>query len=583
MQVSTGAFDRAFNIVQRIQARRAAAKQIVTALTLQPEPKSLGSVARGRQLTAGNFQFSGHLIEAPHHSPWSLTMPSAAFRDAVHSGVWIDDLLALPEQSARKLAQDWIFDWIDTHGNGKGDGWTPHITGQRVLRWVHNALALMRGQSEDRSDAFLVSLAQQTVFLSKSWHRAAAGKPRFDALCGLLTGALSLEGLDISVDAILAALSKECSNTFAKDGGIASRNPEELLELCALLMWCRTALVHADKSIPAELDQTLDRGAEALRVLQHADGTLTRAHGGDYGTHGRLEQVLSLVKPSRAVNGQSVMGFMRLNVGRSSVIMDAAKPSAYSRSDKAHASTLSFELSSGRRPVIVSAGSGYSFGPDWHLSSRQSQAHSTLMIGGESSSTLLGTLSGQAVYLTTDMSAPKAHISHETSDTHMTAQHDGYAERYGLTHRRSLSLSHDGRRVTGEDHIFAEDRRRAHLFHRALDRNGLSGLPIELRFHLHPSSEAHRNMGDNAVAITLANGEVWALRFGQKLSVEITPSVYFQAGRIAPQESRVIVATAAATTDEMTLRWTLDRLTEGGKTTRDIKTDAGQMSFLRSN
>lgn len=137
--------------------------------------------------------------------------------------------------------------------------------------------------------------------------------------------------------------------------------------------------------------------------------------------------------------------------------------------------------------------------------------------------------------------------------------------------------------MTGEDHIFAEDRRRAHLFHRALDRNGLSGLPIELRFHLHPSSEAHRNMGDNAVAITLANGEVWALRFGQKLSVEITPSVYFQAGRIAPQESRVIVATAAATTDEMTLRWTLDRLTEGGKTTRDIKTDAGQMSFLRSN
>lgn len=582
MEVSTGAFDRAFNIVQRIQARRAAAKQIVTALTLQPEPKSLGSVARGRQLTAGNFQFAGHLIEAPYHSPWSLTPPSTAFADALHSGVWIDDLLALPEQSARQLAQEWIFEWIERHGNGKGDGWTPHITGQRVLRWVHNALALMRGQSEDRSDAFLVSLAQQTLFLSKSWHRAAPGKPRFDALCGLLTGALSLEGLDISIDAILAALGKECRNTFAKDGGIASRNPEELLELCALLMWCRTALVHADKTVPQELDQTLDRGAEALRVLQHSDGTLTRAHGGDYGMMGRLEQVLSLVKPSRAVNGQTVMGFMRLNVGRTSVIMDAAKPSPYSRSDKAHASTLGFELSSGRRAVIVSAGSGYAFGPDWHLASRQSHSHSALMIGGESSSQLSGTLGGNAVYLTTDMTPPKAHMSHESSETHMTAQHDGYRERYGLTHRRSVSLSHDGRRVTGEDHLFAEDRRRAHAFHRALDQNGLTGIPIELRFHLHPSSEAQKNMGDQAVSITLANGEVWALRFGQKLSVDIAPGVYFQNGRIAPQETQVIIAQAAATTEELTLRWQLDRLTEGGKATRDTKTDLGLMSFLRS-
>jgi len=52
------------------------------------------------------------------------------------------------------------------------------------------------------------------------------------------------------------------------------------------------------------------------------------------------------------------MGFARLAGGRTTVIVDAASPPDGRAGGSAHASTLGFEMTSGRRPVIVSCGSG---------------------------------------------------------------------------------------------------------------------------------------------------------------------------------------------------------------------------------
>ena len=76
------------------------------------------------------------------------------------------------------------------------------------------------------------------------------------------------------------------------------------------------------------------------------------------------------------------MGFARLSGGRTSVIADAAPPPDGQASLSAHASTLAFELTSGRRAVIVSCGSGVPFGPDWRRAGRATAPHSPLEIEG---------------------------------------------------------------------------------------------------------------------------------------------------------------------------------------------------------
>ncbi|EKD61938.1 MAG: hypothetical protein ACD_54C00016G0001, partial [uncultured bacterium] len=44
----------------------------------QPEPRSIGLYARGRQLVAGNFQFAGQLVEAPGAVIWDIRLDDPA-------------------------------------------------------------------------------------------------------------------------------------------------------------------------------------------------------------------------------------------------------------------------------------------------------------------------------------------------------------------------------------------------------------------------------------------------------------------------------------------------------------------------
>ena len=178
MSEPAGFTARKARFLNRLHARLATRARAATAFVSSPEPKTIGSYARGRQLSAGNYLFAGHLIAAPDVGLWDLTVPDAAFADELHGFAWLDDLAAVGDIATREAAQRWLWGWIDRYGKGAGAGWTPDLTGRRLIRWINHALFVLRGQDKDQSDAFYRSLAQQTVFLSKRWHSACPGSRR---------------------------------------------------------------------------------------------------------------------------------------------------------------------------------------------------------------------------------------------------------------------------------------------------------------------------------------------------------------------------------------------------------------------
>ena len=111
---------RIANAVNRYQAVTAGMGKKATAFTSQPEPRTIGTFARGRQLSAGNFLFAGYLVEAPDASLWDLPMPDAAFEIEVHGFAWIDDLAAVSDLPARHRAQTWTHEWAARFGRGPG-------------------------------------------------------------------------------------------------------------------------------------------------------------------------------------------------------------------------------------------------------------------------------------------------------------------------------------------------------------------------------------------------------------------------------------------------------------------------------
>lgn len=558
-------------------ARSFARRKIVTALKSQPEPLSLGCPERGRQFIAGHFMVDGYMVDAGHQSPWNCASPSQGFEHYMHSFFWLDDVLALPQQSARKTAQAWLGDWIGRYGAAQGTGWQAEVTGARVLRWVHHAVALMRGLPEDQCDRYLVSLAQQSQYLARHWSRAPAGKARFEALCGLLSAALALEGVSLGVPDIIAALQKEADATFEGAGSIPSRNAEELLDIAVLLMWSRQAAAEGGHDWPAELNQHISHCADVLRVLRHSDGGLVRMQGAGRSAEGRLDAVLALVKPTRDVHGRLGMGFGRLSSGRTSVIMDCATPP---KTPGAHASTLAFELCSGRRQIIVNMGHGRGQDRQWLRSCRASAGHSGALIAGQPSSALSDERSGKLALKTTIKRVPTV-ITRDTNETALQAEHDGYLERFGLIHQRSITLSSDGSRIFGLDSFITPDDKIRATFDRALAKSEIGGMLVELRFHLHPECQAVLDAVQRVVTIELPSHEMWVLRAPVNTSVRLEPGFYLSEQKIAPRSTSLITISRRINVPNIQLDWRIERIFyRNGRATRDTLTDLGPMSFL---
>ncbi len=571
--------NRRTRFLNRLYARLSTRQKAAKAFVSQPEPRTIGSFARGRQLIAGNLLFSGYLVQSPATGLWEVASPDAEFDAERHGFAWLDDLAAVGDAAAREKAQKWVWGWIDAYGAGHGPGWTADLTGRRVIRWINHAIFLLRGQEKEQSDAFFRVLGRQTWFLSKRWPSAAPGLPRFEALTGLIYAGLSLEGMEGLADPGIRALEKECKVQIDQQGGLPTRNPEELLEVFTLLTWAGAALQEVGRDIPDGQIAAIERIAPTLRTLRHADGGLARFHGGGRGLDGRLDHALAASEIKlRHADGLS-MGYARLSAGRTSVIVDASKPPSGSASYNAHASTLAFELTSGRRPLIVNFGSGESFGADWRKAGRATPSHSTLCLDGYSSSRLSAPLRGCGREALIDC---PTHVPIEMSEMadglRFQGGHDGYVNRFGLTHARALDLTFDGRGMAGEDMLLAMDDSNKRQFDKALDATKLAGIGFEIRLHIHPDVDVELDLGGAAVSMAQKSGEIWVFRHDGTTSMSLEPSVFLEKGRLKPRATKQIVLSGRAMGYATRIRWSLSKAQDTAIAVRDLNRDE-PMSF----
>ena len=556
--------------MHRVHARRAARAPLATAFVSPPEPRTIGIVERGEQLIAGTFMFSGLLVEGKGYTIWDIAEAYPEVAEEIQGCAWLDDLAAVGDDSARSLAQAWVFAWIENYGQGRRDGWTPGTTGRRLMRWINHGPFLLRGHDKYTSATFFQSLARQTLFVSRRWKTMKPGARRFEALAGTIHAAMTLRSMDDHAGLAIDALAQYCTNEIGDDGSIPTRQPQELLDILSLLQWTVQTLRDVKCPVPPEISEAIARIAPTLRALRHADGALARFHGGGEGVDGRLDAALfASGSKAQPFNDKTHMGFARLASGRTTVIVDAAAPSDGAYSAQAHASTLAFELTSGRRPLIVNCGSGARFGAEWRRASRATPSHSTMMIEGVSSSHLgpKGRMANGDERLTELPTLVRADLSATPAGRKLELSHNGYQQSHGLTHARTLTLSTDGRSLGGEDLLTTLSAEDEAAFTRGMPRGG---VPVVLRFHLHPDVTPTIDALGTAVSLALKSGEVWVLRHDGAAKLSLAPSVYLQNRRLKPIPTQQVVLSGHTMAYATRVRWSLAKSQDTPIAVRDL-------------
>lgn len=536
-----------------------------------PGPRSLGSVRIGLEMLQGNVKFAGRLVSAPGASIWDIRAPDDAFRVDMHTFEWLDHLTAVASTKSASVARLWVNQWIAKFGRGSGLAWSSDIVGMRQIRFLHHYDDLTRDMSEVDHKRFDTVLSRQARFLAKRWKKSPSGLPRIEGLTALFLSARVMPELKAPMAEMINSLRRQVARSVTKEGSVESRNPEELLHLLTLLIWVRDDLTVMDRDIPAFLNETISNIVPVLRSIRHFDGTLARMQGGDSGLVRGLDRALAS-SGVRGIESEGAMGFARITSGRTSMIVDAAKPAKGDASYEAHASTLAMEVNSGRRPLIVSCGSGAPFGEDWRKAGRATPSHSVMGLDGSSSSRLGRTrdiLGQKHEQMETRPSKIELHRERHMEYIRLETSHDGYLRSHGVLQGRALEMTIDGSAVAGEDVLLSEDRRARAKFDKLIE-SARKGLAFTLRFHLHPDVDAEFDLELNAYRLTMKSGEVWLFRHDGSCKMALESSVYLSREAIKPTATKQIVLTGVAMSYATRIRWSLAKTPESLRGIRDL-------------
>ena len=522
-----------------------------------------GSETRGKAMLDGNLLFGGKERPILGGDLWLLADGDTGLRAYLHGFEWLDDLQAAGGTQAIRLAQKWLFDWIDRYSSEQVFPMTQQVAGRRIIRLLRYQDLLLIMRDDGRRRAFAKSVSLHIRYLRRRHLVPVRGLARVEALVGRLVAEL-VEGEErAETGKVVDLLVNECRSMIGAREEISSRNPEELIRLLSCLVQVANILDTAGLNPRPELARHIEESANILSGLQHVNGHLPRFHGGGNLSGSLADGLISEYRSGTETPACPTMGFCRMRAGNTSVVMDIAPPSSGPASVCAHASTLAFELMSARHPIIVSRGPGRGFGQDIALAARSTDAHSTVEVNDSSSSSLSTRhhSSGEGPPMA---SVPDVRIDQLPGEDGLTviASHNGYLPAYGLTHLRRLDMRNDGQRVWAEDTIW-EGTTSGKGGRSGPDSSpNLRGHRLAIHFHLHPDVGVTHYPASDRTDVELPDGEVWRFLFEGPARLALEESRYLDENSQQVRSSSQIMLHSDTREGVAQLRWEIVRIRE---------------------
>jgi uncharacterized heparinase superfamily protein len=462
--------------------------------------------------------------------------------DSLHGFDWLRDLRAHGGEAARQFARRVITDWINDYSKWRQGVWEPAVIGTRLASWLgfYEFYAGSHNGEPTAPDDFIARLQQVLTQQLRHLQRIVPGNLKglaaLQTIHGLLLAALNTSESEKILGFVHDWLLRELAALVLPDGGNATRSPQQQLAILQRLISIRQALQLAEITVPNDLGLAIQRMVPALRLLRHGDGALALFHGSQEHQELLIDSVITQSGArTRAAKSLPQMGYERVIGGRSLLLLDTGAPPPRGYDADAHAGLLAFEFSIGRERMIVNCGAAPKNDDNWQQALAATAAHSCLIIDSANAAEILpdGGVGRRPANV-------KAQRYEQDGMHYLDAEHDGYAAKHGLHHRRILGLQHDGELLMGKEIL-----------------SGEAGHEIALRLHLHPAIQAVTGQSAQSILLRLPNGQGWRFRCEQHCGLEA--SVY--AGSGSMQRSQQIVVYGRSHQESTIMNWVLQRET----------------------
>lgn len=509
-------------------------------LLAAPDDPFTGSARQGKAIRAGHFQVGPTRVAIAGLDYASLKAPDDAV-NYIHSFGWLRDLAASgPRETCVPIAEALVNKWLDAHLETVSDpAWRADLAAQRILNCAAHAPLILSSSNLVYRSRVLRNFASTARHLDHVADKAPEGLARLTAWAGVVAASLLLPDGEPRRIFGEAGLKRAVETFMGEDGGALSRSPLAQIEAIRVLSMLKSVYAARGELLSPIVELALGRAVPALQGLTHHDGSLGSWQGSAVISAADMTDLIRATGiRSRPLRQARHWGFQRIPAGRTVVLVDAGTPPMARHAVTGCASTLAFEMSHGPHRIIVNCGGAGVVGPDMPPSLakglRATAAHSTLCLNDTNSTAVLpkGQL-GKGVGV--------VELDRRDLDdaVRLDMNHDGYAKRFGLIHRRLLVLRGDGRELRGEDVLLPAPKR-------GFGRSKSGEIGFAIRFHLGIDAEAHAGTDGLSVFLRIADGSLWNFR-STGCSVAIEESLWVDdRGQIQPSQQIVLTGSASS-------------------------------------
>ena len=504
-------------------------------LVIAPQDLRTADATRATEIYAGRFAFAGKVVVCDGRSIFEMEPPTDEWAAALLGFGWLRHLRAAESAITRANARALVDEWIELQGAWHPLGWRPDVLSRRIISWLSQAPLVLEDADARFYRRFLRSLIRQVRYLRHTAIDARRGIAGMQAIIALNNAALCIAGQSRHIKSATARLQHELERQILPDGGHVCRDPGAIIEMLLELLPLGQAYASRNMAPPKALLNAVDRMMPMLRFFRHAEGTL--AHFNGMGAT-PAEQLMTLLRYDEThgapLSNAPYSAYQRLEAGGAVLIMDTGGAPPVDMSLEAHAGCLSFEFSSPKQSlIVVNCGMPMTGRDDWRRFARSTAAHSTVTFNDASSARFVESATFRHVLGGSPMLGGPGNVAVNRDDRAdaivLRAAHDGYADRYGVLHERTVVLANDGNKLEGEDMFLAAD---GGQIRRSQDA-------YAVRFHLHPSVKATRLSDGHSVMLMTANKDVWTFSAPDH-RVDLEDSVYL-AGSNGPRRTAQVV------------------------------------------
>jgi len=516
-------------------------------ILIAPQDLRTSDPTAAGDIYSGYFAFAGKILATEGQSPFTAIPPSRAWAETLNGFGWLRDIRAADTALSRANARTLVDDWIKTHGRpNASEAWTRAVIARRLMSWISHSPVILDGADRAFYRRFMMSIRRQAAYLWKKSRSIGQEVGRLESAIALTAVALCTNlGLGRK-RRVVKHLIKQLQKEILSDGGHISRNPQALIDLLADLLPLKHCFPSNEFPPPPELLNAIDRMMPMLRLFRHDDGTVALVNGMSTTPPDTIATLLAY-QDARAGTAETAgpSGYRRIHGEDTILMMDVGRPPPEAFSLTAHAGCLSFELSDRGEKIISNCGAPPEGRDTYRALARATAAHSTLVIDDTSSCHFAPIdedrwpAGGPALEGPHKVTALRE--SDEASEK-ITATHDAYARKFGVIHRRTLTLGRDGGWLIGEDGLEPASKRKS------IKKN-----PIALRFHLHPAIRVDVQEPE-IVKLHLPSGTIWTFSCEKPVAVE--ESILFASQDGSRRTAQLVIA---ETTDLGRIKWSLVR------------------------